>query len=150
MWAIICFVLLGTVAPLHNLFETARQAHADGVPVVLYVSRSDCSFCPAFEKEVLQPVIKSGEYDDVVFVELIMDSPDLVVDLAGARVTPAQLAADLDVFVTPTIVFMNGEGRETVRRLLGYRRNDYAMFYFEQAIRQARRMREPRSLGSGL
>jgi len=95
-------------------------------------------------------VIKSGEYDDVVFVELIMDSPDLVVDLAGARVTPAQLAADLDVFVTPTIVFMNGEGRETVRRLLGYRRNDYAMFYFEQAIRQARRMSEPRSLGSGL
>jgi len=120
--------LLGLIPPLTDLEATLAAAHAAEKPLIIYVSRSDCTFCKAFEHEVLGPLVNAGVFDGrVLFRELMMDADS----------DTAALAARLEVHVTPTILFLRGDGRETSRRMLGYTRNDFYSYYLERAIEHA-------------
>ena len=120
--------LLGLIPVLQNFDASLAAARAHAHPLVLYVSRSDCTFCRAFEQDVLGPLVKSEVFAGKVrFRELIMDK-----DPAASA-----LAQRLDVHVTPTLIFLDGHGREVSRRILGYNRNEFFGYYLERAVTQA-------------
>jgi len=128
MHLLILVALLGLIPPLQNLEASLATAGADAKPLVVYVSRSDCTFCRAFEADVLAPLIKSKVFaDKAQFRELMMDK-----DHDASR-----LAQRLDVHVTPTLIFLDGDGCEVSRRILGYNRNEFFGYYLEKAVTQA-------------
>ena len=130
--------LLGLVQPATDLQRTADEAEARALPILLYVSRSDCSFCRRLETEVLNPLIRSGEYADRVIVrELVWDSPRPVRGFDGQSVMPEELADAYDAKLTPTLLFLDHNGTEIVRRITGYRQTGYFSYYVEASIRDA-------------
>ena len=58
-----------------NLAALGRTAERRRLPIVLLISRSDCSYCMVIKDEVLNPMMKSGEYDDQALIgELMLDA----------------------------------------------------------------------------
>ena len=135
MLILLLTALFGTVPILTDLAADSATARARSQPIVLYVSRSDCTFCKRFEQEVLAPLIKSARFEDqVIYRELVMDASTELRDRQGRRTTPANLATQLEVHVTPTLLFLDGHGRSLVRPKLGYDGNEFFSYYFERAI----------------
>ena len=132
-------LLLGFV-PLFESWQEALQAHPDrSGPVVLYISRTDCTFCKRFEEDVLGPVMRSGEYDRVVFRELVLDAVAPNADFGPLEVDQAELQESLGVIGTPTVLFLDAQGREIAARRVGYTPNDYAAYLLERSLRTAMR-----------
>ena len=130
--------LLGLIQPAADLQQTAEEAGARTLPILLYVSRSDCSFCRRFETEVLNPLIRSGEYADQVLVrELVWDSPKPIRGFDGKPVLPEKLADDYHAKLTPTLLFVDHNGTEIVPRITGYRQTEFFSYYVEASIREA-------------
>ena len=140
------FALTSLVAPgieaLTDLAADNSVALKSRAPIVLYVSRSDCTFCRRFEKDVLSPLLRSKRFfGEVLFRELEMDAPSAVRgsvrDRHGNLTSAKELAQALGVHVTPTVLFLDGNGRKLNRSILGYDGNEYASYYLERAISQA-------------
>ena len=137
MWILIA-ALLGLVEPAADLQLAARQAGEARLPILLYVSRSDCTFCRRFEAEVLNPLVRSGAIEGKIIVrELIWDLPDPVRDFSGRLVTPRSLAETYQAKLTPTLLFLDSAGNEIAPRITGYRESDYFSYYLEAAVQQA-------------
>lgn len=130
--------LLGIVAPATDLQQTAAAAAARKLPIMLYVSRSDCTFCRRFEVEVLGPIVRSGEFTDTIIIrELTWDAAEPVTDFDGRRVIPEALAARYDAKLTPTLLFLDLDGRELAPRITGYQQTEFFSYYLEAAMRKA-------------
>lgn len=137
-WLLLAAGLLGLVQPAADLQQTGREAEAQTLPILLYVSRSDCSFCRRFETEVLNPLIRSGEYADRVIVrELVWDSSSPVRGFDGKPVMPEELADAYNAKLTPTLLFLDHNGTEIVPRITGYRQTGFFSYYVEASIRDA-------------
>ena len=131
-------MLLGLVPTATNLQETAEAAAIDKLPILLYVSRSDCSFCRRFEEDVLGPLVASGFLADKIVVrELVWDHAPEVRNFDGRMMQPIALAKHYDAQLTPTLLFLDSKGKEIVKRMTGYQRSDYFSFYLERAISEA-------------
>ena len=142
-WFVIA-ALLGLVPAAEDLEAASATAAASRVPIVLYVSRSDCSFCRRFEQEVLNPLLRSGELNDRALIrELTWDRRTPLVGFDGALVAPEDLAQSYDARLTPTLLFLDPAGREIVPRITGYPRSEFCSYYLEEAIREAWRRLQP-------
>ncbi|NIP14796.1 MAG: thioredoxin fold domain-containing protein [Pseudomonadales bacterium] len=135
LFALIFAGVTSLVAPAKDLQQAARLASDLEVPIVLYVSRSDCSFCRRFEEDVLFPIIRSGEIDRKVLLrELEWDRSAPLDDFTGTRVSAEALARRYDAKLTPTLLFLDHHGNELISRMTGYRESDYASYNLEAAI----------------
>ncbi len=107
-------------------------------PVVLYVSRTDCHFCHLLKEEILNPLLRSGEYTDkIIFRNLVLDSTERVADFKGNLVSPSEMARALKVELTPTLLFLDSNNQELAPRMVGYQRSEYYFYYLEETIRNA-------------
>ncbi|MDH3643451.1 MAG: thioredoxin fold domain-containing protein, partial [Gammaproteobacteria bacterium] len=130
--------LLGLVQPAMDLQQTGQLARDRQLPVLLYVSRSDCTFCRRFEAEVLNPLLRSGAIaGKIVIRELVWDLPQPVTDFAGREVSRASLAQAYQAKLTPTLLFLDADGQEITARITGYPRSDYFSYYLEAAVAEA-------------
>ena len=137
MWILIVS-LLGLVQPATDLQQTAAEARQAGLPILLYVSRSDCTFCRRFEADVFNPLIRSGEIAQQILIrELVWDLPEPVKGFSGQSVTPESIAVGYQAKLTPTLLFLDADGHELVPRITGYRESDYFSYYLEVAIANA-------------
>ena len=135
---LILYALLGLLPVAQDLAKTGAVAIAQQIPILLYVSRSDCTFCRRFEKEQLGPLLNSGVYHGkILFLELVWDAQGPIVNFRGERVSRSQLAQALDAKLTPTLLFLDGDGNELSPGIIGYNPNDYFGYYFEAAIKNA-------------
>lgn len=139
MLPLVFAALFNLIPAVSDLAATAELARHRQQPIVLYVSRSDCTFCRALERDVLAPLMKSEIFSEqVLFRELVMDSGVVVRDFNRSPVLPQAVAAHYDVEVTPTILFLNDRNSEIVRRLVGYNGNEFFSYYLEKRVEQAR------------
>jgi thioredoxin-related protein len=129
--------VVGLVPAVSDLADSGSTARKHQLPIVLYVSRSGCPFCRAFEAEVLGPLTKSEVYEGAIFLELEMDGSTTFSGFNHEKQTASDVAAAYSISVTPTILFLAPDGTELVDRIVGYNRNGFYTFYFERAIRQA-------------
>ena len=123
----------------------AEQASPVQVPVMLYVSRSDCRFCRQLEKDILGPLIRSGIFTDKLVIRyLVLDSSAPLLNFEGESVSPTSLAENYGVKLTPTLLFLDARGKELVPRIVGYQKSDYYAYYVEEAIHTAAALLERR------
>ncbi len=104
----------------HDLQQEGRQAQSRQLPIMLTFSADDCSYCELLEEDFLQPMLLSGEYGDRAIIrKLILDDGSSVSDFSGRDIEATRLSDQYRVFVTPTILFIDGEGRELAERIVG-------------------------------
>jgi hypothetical protein len=131
-----------------DLQQEGQVARADRLPILLAFSAIECSYCDDLEDEFLKPMLLSGDYADKVIIrKLILDNGSHVRDFSGRSLEAAELAHAFRVFVTPTLLFVDADGREIAERMVGI--NTLEMFggYLDGCIDTALLvLREPQRL----
>jgi thioredoxin-related protein len=120
-----------------NLAREGAQATEQRQIFLLYVSRPQCPYCAALEKEVLMPMLKNPSLMAKVHLrELSWDAVG-VVDFQGRERNASDLIEEFSIPGAPTLLFFDGSGRELAPSIVGYYSRDFYWVYFERAVAQA-------------
>ena len=133
-----------------NLQQDGRQALARQLPILLAFSADDCSYCELLEEDFLQPMLLSGEYEDRIIIrKLILDNGSDVRDFNGRKTEATRLSDHYRVFVTPTILFVDGNGRELAERMVGINTPELFGGYLDACVETAlKSIRNPAALAT--
>ena len=124
---------------INDLAALGRAAERRRLPIVLLVSRSDCSYCMVLKDEVLNPMMKSGEYDDQALIaELMLDAAEPLRWFDREYEIRDELASRLETDLTPTLLFLGPDGTELAPRIRGINTVELFGFYVDRAIGTAR------------
>ncbi|MEW8254319.1 MAG: thioredoxin fold domain-containing protein [Candidatus Thiodiazotropha taylori] len=143
-YLLILFMVLATLSAAserlqHNdLSKLAKSAKKEKLPILLIVSQHHCPFCVRLKREIIFPMQLSGDYQDrVIMVEILLDSADSIRDLDGNLVHPSQIGTAYNVWVTPTLLFLDHTGREIHRRMLGVNTIEMYGHYLDESLQAA-------------
>lgn len=121
-----------------DLEEDGRIGRNSNTVILLYFSAPDCRYCMKLEEAVLKPMLRSGDYDKQVILRKVdWRSPATVVGFSGQQISLQNLAEHYAVKVTPTLVFVDPEGREVAPRMLGFQSADFFWYYMDNNIKQS-------------
>jgi thioredoxin-related protein len=123
------------VAQTTDLASVASIARDRKLPILLVFSAHHCTYCELLEDEILKPMLLSGDYRDRVMIyKVMLDDESEIQDFNGNTLSPATLSQRYDVYVTPTMLFLDANGQELSERILGI--NTVEMFggLVDQAI----------------
>ncbi len=147
--ALLGFMLLfGAAGPLgaqgvtvHAVTDLSREgalARERKVPILLMFSAEYCGYCMRVEEEFLKPMLISGDYTDRVIIrQLKVDSLGEVRDFDGRPIGVEALVNRYGAFVTPTIVFLDAEGRQMSQKMVGLTTPDFFGGYLDERIETA-------------
>ncbi|MCG7899444.1 MAG: thioredoxin fold domain-containing protein [Candidatus Thiodiazotropha lotti] len=120
---------------LHRVADLAARGE---LPILLIVSQHHCPFCVRLKEEIIFPMRLSGEYQDsVIMVEILLDSTEMIRDLKGNLVDPGKIGETYDVWVTPTLLFLDHTGREVHQRMLGVNTIEMYSHYLDASLEAA-------------
>lgn len=103
--------------------------------LVLMLHAEHCPYCALMEREILSPMVMSGEYDDrVVIRKLQIDEARDVKDFDGSVVEPSDISERFGATVTPTLVFLDYRGKKKAETMVGINTVDYFGVYLDREI----------------
>lgn len=119
-----------------SLRATAVAAAARGEPLVVMVTLRGCVYCDLVRNSYLHPLMREGR---LIAVQLdFQDKANAIQDFGGRTTTPAALAEEWKVRMTPTVMFFGPDGRERAERLEGVSSADFYGEYLNQRLDAAR------------
>ena len=125
------------IIDVEDLEKLGRQAREQGKVILLEMSASYCGYCKTLEEYILKPMLRSGDYSDHVLIRrLHIDSYYGLRDFDGGKTTPAKFSYQRDVSLTPTLLFLDGNGYEVSERILGVNTIEMYGAYVDEALRQ--------------
>lgn len=99
------------------LTEAARQARAEGKPMLLYFGRYGCTTCRKMHAEVFSDDDLRRQYNtDFVLAYVDTESAERITLDNGERTTEMQFAARSRILGTPTFVFFSPEQKPLFRK----------------------------------
>ena len=123
------------ILAVKNLDSLIAQARRERKVILLEMSASYCGFCRTLEAEIIKPMLRSGDYEkDVLIRQLEIDADYHLRDADGNPSTPAQIASRYKIYVTPTLLFIDGHGKEFSPRMLGINTLELYGGYVDQAL----------------
>jgi thioredoxin-related protein len=150
--AVFCFTALPAGASVDvpygtDLRQDGRQAQDRQLHILLVFSAATCAYCQQLEDAFLKPMLISGEYTEKVIIRrLLLDIGQYATDFDGTQREAAAIASRYRAWVTPTIVFIDGSGREVAERMKGINTPELFGGYLDACIDTALLMiREPDS-----
>jgi thioredoxin-related protein len=139
-----------SVPAITDLQQDGGLARKQKLPILLTFTSTICSYCDQLEEDFLQPMLLSGDYRDRVLIrKLVIDGGRTITDFNGEPTTADKLSNRYRVFVTPTLLFVDGNGQELAERILGINTPELFGGYLDDCIDTAlERIREPGRLAS--
>lgn len=120
------------VTDLTTLAPDSAQRH---VPILIMFSAADCDYCMRLEEDVIRPMMISGEFDRRAIVRKVMlDDPGQLKDFSGTRLAIDNYATQHKVRVTPTLMFVDANGKELAPKVIGYQTAEFYAAYLDNAI----------------
>ena len=116
---------------------TADGAAAKGrqVPILLFFNRVGCPYCERALREYLTPMQRDPAYADrVLFRQVEIDKSKRLVDFGGRGTTHSEFAARYKIRLTPTIWFVDGDGKVLAEPIVGLPTIDFYGAYLDQRI----------------
>jgi thioredoxin-related protein len=127
-----------TVQQVVDFRLEATEAAASGANLLLAVTRVGCPYCAKLRREILAPMIRSGEYTHRVLIrEMLMEPDTAVTDFSGQLTSTAEIAARYGVSITPTVLLLDPSGRSLRPPITGINNSEMYGFYLDQAIAEA-------------
>ncbi|MCP4389894.1 MAG: thioredoxin fold domain-containing protein [Gammaproteobacteria bacterium] len=122
-----------------DLREEARIAKADNLILVLEFSSEYCGFCRKLEALFLVPMQRNAEYREKVLIRSVsLDMHETLVDFEGRSMSTSEFASRYDISLTPTLLFLNGDGDEMSEKLIGIWSEDFYGGFIDNRIDEAR------------
>lgn len=104
----------------NNFQLLAKTMKEKSLGLVLMLHAEDCPYCELMEDEILSPMVKSEEYDKKVLIrKLQIDDTRSIVNFSGAIVDPSYFSDKFNAYITPTLVFLDYQGKERVTQMVG-------------------------------
>jgi len=123
---------------LDNLQALQADMQTNNKPLMLVFRASYCRYCRQLEKDELLPLLQDTTVRDRVIIRTVtLDAEHNLRDWQGAELSPKQLGKQYQVSITPTLVFLNSQGKEVVEPIKGYNGSEFFGAYLENAIVQA-------------
>jgi len=124
---------------LVDLQADAKQAESRQLPVLIMFSASYCGYCSVVKEEFLKPMLLSGDYTDKVIIRVLeIDGDSDIRDFNGTDIDPEVFAERYNIYLTPTLVFVNPQGQELAQRMTGVMTVDFYGGYLDDAIDRSR------------
>ena len=128
-----------------RLIELATSLQADtsgaldtGKPFVIFVSQHGCEYCELLRQQLLYPLIKRGELEPRVFFrEVSLDESFELTDFQGQIVKGKKFAQRYGPAITPTLLFLDHQGKSLTAPLVGTPNIEFYEFYFDRSIEDA-------------
>lgn len=103
--------------------------------MVLMFHAEHCPYCTLMDNEILSPMIKSGDYTNKVLIrKLQFDEARDIKDFTGKVMEPSDFGAKYDITVTPTLVFLDSEGNEKAKKMIGINTVEFFGAYLDNEI----------------
>ena len=123
-----------------DLQVLALQSNQSKIPILIMYAAEHCEYCERLEEDLLGPMYISGQYKDRVIIRKVMiDSYQSIKDFAGAKVEADNFAFRQGVQVTPTLRFVDAEGKQLAPEMVGYNTPEMYAAYIENAIESSNR-----------
>jgi thioredoxin-related protein len=137
-----------TVPVVSDLQQLGEQALSQKLPILLAFTSIICSYCELLEQDFLQPMLLGGEYQDKVIIRKLELRPGAsVIDFNGRNIMSSKLSSHYRVFVTPTMLFVDGSGKEIAERMVGINTPELFGGYLDDCIETALlRIRDPQAV----
>lgn len=126
------------VKEVKDFSKLGVRSHEARLPILLMFSAEHCSYCVKLEEDFLKPMLRSGDYDDKVLIRKVkIDGFDSVRDFDGNKIDASKFADRYKVYVTPTVVFIDGDGAQLAPKRVGLSTPDFYGGYLDQSINTA-------------
>ncbi|MCP3868299.1 MAG: thioredoxin fold domain-containing protein [Gammaproteobacteria bacterium] len=123
---------------VQNLSADGRVARERNVPILMLVSQVTCPYCDQIKQEILHPMLAAGDYQgELMMRELHIDSGAELKDFQGRAVERRQFAHGYNVYLTPTLLFLDSKGRELTKRMVGINTPEMYFYYVDESIKAA-------------
>ena len=135
-------LLLGAADPVSvprvsDLQALGAEARARNLPILVMFSSEHCPYCMVVREEFLKPMLRSGDYTDRVIIVEIESDETILTDFDGRPIEAIDLAQRYAATLSPTVVFLDSDGRELAPRLVGITTVDFYGGYLDEAINTA-------------
>jgi thioredoxin-related protein len=122
-----------------DLREEARIAKSRNLVLVLEFSSEYCGYCRKLEELFLLPMQRNADYSDKILIRSVsLDAYETLVDFSGRSMSTAEFASRYQVSLTPTLLFLNGDGVEMSEKLVGIWSEDFYGGFIDNRIDEAR------------
>ena len=126
------------VALISDWQVVSAKALDNNLPIVLLVEISGCRFCKIVKKEFINPLANSERFKDkVIFGRISLDPGQMIIDGDGVNIDTDEFCARYAAAFTPTMVFLDGAGKQLTKNLIGMSGRDYYAYYLEQRIEES-------------
>ena len=149
MWAafVSFLVLLGSQFSLagevdipiaKNLTEIGRISRQQNIPVIIFVSREACPYCRILRDTTLMPMLKANKFERrAILTEVNMDQVETLTGFDSRQMTAEAFGELYQAGITPTLLFLDSEGREVSKRLIGISNQELYGHYLQKSIDNA-------------
>jgi thioredoxin-related protein len=118
-----------------NLQADAQLAAKQQVPILVLFSSPGCHYCERVKAEYLGLMHKDPAYrKQVIIREVTMGDPKPLTDFNGTPTTEGAFAAAHKVFMVPTVMVFDTQGKETSEAIVGLLSPDFYFGYLMSAI----------------
>ncbi|MDX1796410.1 MAG: thioredoxin family protein, partial [Hydrogenovibrio sp.] len=109
------------IKELTNLQTLSQQAKAHNLPIMLAFGAKWCEFCQMLREDVLNPMALSGNYEGkYMFMRYVsLDDRQRIPGMDGQPILKDDWATGYGVDLTPTVLFIDGNGKEVAPRIVG-------------------------------
>ncbi len=122
-----------------DLRTDGRTAESRKLPLMVVFSSDFCPYCELLEEDYLTPMLKSGDYTNrVVIRKFPIDRGRAARHFDGRVLKDWEIAALYEVGITPTVVLVDGNGEELVKRIIGVGNPHYFDYILDRTIDEAR------------
>lgn len=121
-----------------NLAKTGQAARQLGVPTVVFVSRAACPYCRTLRDQILLPMQHANKFvDRMILVEISLERVEPLTGFDNKQIAAQEFADHYQAGITPTLLFLDPEGREIGRRLVGISNLELYGHYLQESIDEA-------------
>lgn len=109
------------IKELTDLQTLSAEAKQKNLPILLSFGAEWCEFCEILKTEVLNPMALGGLYEGkYVFLRYVsIDDPKPIPGIDGEKILKSKWAEKYGADLTPTVLFIDGNGNEVAPRIVG-------------------------------
>jgi len=121
-----------------NLQKNAELAQQQAVPTIVFVSREACPYCRTLRDSILGPMYAAGKFEGrAVLVEVSLDRPEPLTGFDGQLITAKDWGQMYKAQITPTLLFLDSDGREIGKRRIGISNLEMYGSYLQKSLDEA-------------
>lgn len=126
------------IPPVYNFSETGQNSKQKAIPITVFVSRVACPYCRTLRDTILMPMLAADKFEGrAILVEVSLDRTDPFIGFENQQMTARAFGQLYRAEITPTLLFLDSEGREIGKRVIGISNLEFYGHYLKKSIDEA-------------